>query len=104
MAAERLHAKQDGIINSRDHMEARRLGHKLKGHMKEVVDIHLIWVPGHVDFEPNERADAEAKKVAQGNSSSAKYLPAFLCKHLPFSSSTLWQEFAACLQKCWKHR
>ena len=103
-AAERLHAKQDGIINSRDRAETRRLGHRWKGNTKGVVDLRLMWVPGHVDFEPNERADAEAKKAAQGDSSPAKYLPAFLRKHLPFSSSALQQEYTARLQKRWKRR
>ena len=101
-AAEQLNAKQDRIINSRDCMETRRLGHSWKGNMKGVIDLCLMWVPGHVDFEPNEHADTEAKKAAQGDSSSAKYLPSFLHKCLPCSSSALQQEFTAHLQKQWK--
>ena len=68
-AAERFHAKQDRIVNSRDHTEARRLGHSWKCNTKGVVDLCLMWVLGHLDFEPNKCADVEAKKAAQGDTS-----------------------------------
>ncbi|KAJ7844233.1 hypothetical protein B0H14DRAFT_2358751 [Mycena olivaceomarginata] len=29
------------------------------------LQLHVGWVPGHVDFEPNERVDKEAKSAAQ---------------------------------------
>ena len=57
--------------------------------LKGVIDLQVHWVPGHSEFVPNEKADDEAKKAAQGNSSNAKSLPKFLCKHLPLSISAL---------------
>jgi hypothetical protein len=38
-----------------------------------VIDLQIHWVPGHVDFTPNGKANKEAKRAAQGNSSEAKY-------------------------------
>ena len=35
----------------------------------KVIDLHLHWTPGHMDFSPNERADDLAKSAAQGSSS-----------------------------------
>ncbi|KIM75164.1 hypothetical protein PILCRDRAFT_26386, partial [Piloderma croceum F 1598] len=67
-----------------------------------VVNLHLHWVPGHCDFEPNDRADEEAKKAAQGLSSDAKSLPQFLRKKLPASVSALRQNFNNHLLKRWK--
>jgi hypothetical protein len=103
-AAEKLHAKQDGLINSEDRAEARRTGQIWKGRTREVIDLRLLWVPGHADFEPNERADEEAKKAVQGDSSPAKHLPPFLRKRLPGSISAIRQDFTARLQKRWKRR
>jgi hypothetical protein len=51
---------------------------KWVGRKRGVVDLQIHWVPGHLDFEPNECADEEAKKAALGDSSDAKSLPAFL--------------------------
>ncbi|KIM89491.1 hypothetical protein PILCRDRAFT_51331, partial [Piloderma croceum F 1598] len=56
------------------------------------------------DFEPNDRADKEAKKAAQGLSSDAKSLPQFLHKKLPASVSALRQNFNNHLLKRWKRR
>jgi hypothetical protein len=51
----------------------------------------MHWVPGHVDFAPNEKADEEAKKAAKGDSSDAKSLPKLLRKRLPLSIPALRQ-------------
>ena len=64
----------------------------------------LPSTPGHQDFEPNERADKEAKKAAMGDSSDAKLLPALLRKRLPLSVSALRQENTAKLTKHWVQR
>ncbi|KAJ7856425.1 hypothetical protein B0H13DRAFT_1641499, partial [Mycena leptocephala] len=40
-----------------DHLKARIPG----------LQLHVGWVPGHVDFEPNERVDKEAKSAAQND-------------------------------------
>ena len=61
-------------------------------------------MPGHKDFEPNERADAEAKSAAQGHSSDAKFLPPLLRKCLPLSVSALCQSHSESLKKRWRCR
>ena len=33
------------------------------------IDLQIHWVLGHHNFKPNEHADEEVKKVAQGESS-----------------------------------
>jgi ribonuclease HI len=60
-----------------------------RGKNKGVIDLHVHWVPGHMDFEPNERADEEAKKAALQDVSDAKSLPPFLHKKIPLSVSAL---------------
>ena len=103
-AAEDLYRKQDGIIN-RAHKEAIIAGGEdWVGRPKGVVDLQVHWVPGHVDFAPNEKADQEAKKAAQGDSSEAKYLPKLLCKPLPLSVSALCQGNITKIKKRWKGR
>ncbi|KAF8057556.1 hypothetical protein FPV67DRAFT_1391882, partial [Lyophyllum atratum] len=68
-AAEHLHMKQDRLINA------------------------IIWTPGHMEFDPNERADEIAKEAAQGTSSPSELLPAYLKrKPLPASIPALRQE------------
>ena len=61
-------------------------------------------MPGHKDFELNERADAEAKSAAQGHSSDAKFLPPLLRKRLPLSISALCQSHSESLKKRWRRR
>ena len=74
------------------------------GRPKGVVDLQVHWVPGHVDFAPNERVDQEAKKAAQGDLSEAKYLPKLLRKPLPLSVSALHQGNITKIKKRWKRR
>jgi ribonuclease HI len=90
-AVEQLHAKQDGLFNRVERAAVIRSGGVWTGRTKGVFDLQLHWVPGHCDFEPNEMADEEAKKAAQGSSSDAKLLPSFLRKHIPLSVSALRQ-------------
>jgi len=71
----------------------------------KVIDLHLHWTLGHMDFPPNERADNLAKSAAQGSSSAPNLLPKFLqSKPLPFSISALRQENMTSIQKDWKRR
>ena len=77
-SAEQLNAKQDQLINSKERSQAIEAGDKWKGRKRGVVDLQIHWVPGHLDFEPNKQANEEAKKVAQGQSSNAKFLPPLL--------------------------
>jgi len=72
--------------------------------MKGVINLCLIWVPGHHNFAPNKCADEEVKKAAQGDSSKAKLLPLFLRKSLPHSITALCQVFTAHLNKHWSRR
>jgi ribonuclease HI len=103
-SAECLHAKQDWLINSEERLLATQAGEVWTGRKWGVIDLQIHWVPGHCDFEPNERTDEEAKKVAQGDSSITKSLPPLLHKHLPLSIPTLHQNHNVKLAKCWMHR
>src|SRR6202044_4097528 len=105
-AAEKLQAKQDGLLNHEEWAQLTRKGKAWKGHMKGIIDLCLIWVPGHHDFAPNECANEEVKKAAQGDSSDPKHLLLYLRKGLLHSITVLCQDFTACLGKhwsrCWK--
>ena len=103
-SAERLHAKQDQLINREERQRAIDEGENWTGRKRGVIDLQIHWVPGHCNFEPNERADKEAKKAAQGDSSDAKSLPALLRKRLPLSVSALCQSHNAKLTKRWERR
>ena len=105
-AAEKLQAKQDRLFNRGEQAQAAREGVTWKGRAKGVIDLRLIWVPGHHDFTPNKCTNEEAKKAAQGDSSDAKLLLLYLRKSLPHSITALHQDFTARLNKhwsrCWK--
>jgi ribonuclease HI len=103
-SAEQLHAKQDRLINRGDRIQAIEAGDEWSGRKRGVFDLQIHWVPAHSDFEPNERADEEAKKAAKGESSDAKFLPPLLRKRLPLSISALRQENSAKLTKRWERR
>ena len=102
--AEELHKKQDILINSTEGAAVLAEGNTWRSKLKCVIDLQLHWVPGHSEFAPNEKADEEAKKVAQGNSSDTKSLPKFLCKCLPLNISVLRQGHISKLKKCWERR
>jgi ribonuclease HI len=102
--AESLHRKQDGLINHAKRAEVLARGKIWKGRSKGVVDLQVHWVPGHSDFAPNKRADKEAKKASQGDSSDAKLLPRFLRKCLLLSISALRQDHLSKQKKRWGHR
>jgi hypothetical protein len=103
-SAEHLHAKQDRLINSEERLLAIQAGEVWTGRKRGVIDLQIHWVPGHCDFEPNERADEEAKKAAQGDSSITKSLPPLLRKRLPLSIPALRQNHNAKLTKRWTRR
>lgn len=87
-----------------------RPGHHLVDHihaqMKRVIKKHpnihirLRWIPGHMECEGNEAVDEEARKAAQGESSSDKALPARFRsrKVLPTSKSAVKQTYQARLK------
>jgi ribonuclease HI len=65
--------------------------------------LKITWISGHDDVEGNERADAEAKKAAKGDSSQASKLPALLTADpLPRSITAARQCFRASLQNMWR--
>jgi ribonuclease HI len=103
-SAEHLHAKQDQLFNREERQRAIEAGETWSGRKRGVIDLQIHWVPGHCDFEPNERADEEAKKAARGDSSDTKSLPASLRKCLPLSISALRQAHNAKILKRWKRR
>lgn len=58
---------------------------------KTPVNIILNWSPGHEGIPGNEKADEEAKKAAEGQSSSRDSLPKFLQKPIRNSISAIRQ-------------
>ena len=99
-----LHKKKDTLINCTERAAVLAEGNTWRSKLKGVVNLQIHWVPGHSEFAPNEKADEEAKKAVQGGSSGAKFLPKFLCKHLPLSISVLQQGHTSKLKKCWERR
>ena len=100
--AECLQAKQDGIINAAEKRASLCSGESWKGRTRGVIDLQLHWAPAHSNFEPNERADEEAKCAAQGLSSKAKLLPKILRRSLPANVPALRQSHDKRLLKRWK--
>ena len=96
-----LHTKQDCLKKKAEFQKAKQCNTPIKAKVRGVIDLHIHWVPGHVDFEPNERADEAVKKTVLGESSPAKDLPAFLCKPLPLSISALCQESKTKIHRLW---
>jgi len=100
--AEELHAKQDGLLNGDECRIVLAEVRVWKGSTNGVIYLQMHWVPGHSGNKRNERADEEAKKAAQGETSEAKFLPPFSCKPLPASVSALRQNFMSSILKTWK--
>jgi ribonuclease HI len=57
------------------------------------INVRIIWTPGHIDIPGNERADGEAKKAAEGNSTPHNHLPASLL-FLPISAAATRQSWS----------
>jgi len=51
----------------------------------------IRWIPGHEGIYENERADEQAKRVAEGDSSLAHLLPRSCRGHIPIRSSVACQ-------------
>ena len=91
--------KPDKLTSGQERSERIREGRQWMGRKKGVIDLQLIWVPGHHNFGPNEKADEEAKKAAQDDSSNRKQLLPFLTKCIPHSITAVCQIFTSQLQK-----
>ena len=61
----------------------------------------LRWVAGHEGIEGNEAADSEAKKAANGLSSSKPLLPAYLRRTLPMNPAAIRQHHNEKLTRTW---
>ena len=61
----------------RTKLEDRSLGW-IEWRLKVRCNVKFVWTPGHEDIDGNEQADEAAKATAEGRSSEAKELPAFL--------------------------
>ncbi|KAJ7108962.1 hypothetical protein C8R43DRAFT_831106, partial [Mycena crocata] len=61
------------------------------------------WVPGHVDFEPNERVDAEAKSAAENTDldSPRHHVPRLFHSPLPRSAAASKAEFRTRTTSLW---
>ena len=82
--------------------EALRLANiiqKRRGRTKH--KLILRWVAGHEGIEGNEIADSEAKKAANGMSSSKPALPVYLRKTLPLNPAALRQHHNEKLTRTW---
>lgn len=103
-ASERLQQQQDKLRNSEEITLARIQGRKRPLKKRGVCDLQIHWVPGHMDFEPNELADEHAKDAAKGISSPSRKLPESLKQPLPSSTSALRQGSKTTLQRRWTRR
>ncbi|KAF5374631.1 hypothetical protein D9615_008911 [Tricholomella constricta] len=104
-AAEKLHFTQDRLARADARSAAKRRGNPWTDRRRRVIDLQIHWTPGHVDFDPNERADELAKTAAQGTTSSTNLLPVYLRrKPLPASIPALRQEHLTALRATWKKR
>lgn len=100
-AAKHLQSKQDHIICKADFQQAKCNNLHLKTKTRDVCDLHINWVSGHSNFEPNEKADEANKRAALGESSLPKDLPSFLHKPILLNIATLHQESNARIQRIW---
>ena len=105
-ASEHLQLKQDHILHKGTFHQACWNNLQIQTKMRDVCDIHVHWVPGHSGFEPNNRVDKLAKKVAMGECSPRKDLLPSIHKPMPISISAICQESMAKIhsiwQRCWK--
>ena len=100
-AVEKLNKKQDKIQNPAVFWNTCHTDNCIIAKLSGVVDLRLQWIPGHVDFTLNEKADAEAKRAARGQPSTSTSLPKLLRKSLLHSILALHQNQKAEIQRKW---
>lgn len=64
--------------------------------------IKLCWIAAHKDVKGNEKADEEAKKAANGDSSPRLHLPTHLMSPLPPSIGIAKHQFLLGLREAWR--
>ena len=101
--AGRLHQRQDRIQHKDLFRQAQQRNQQCTAKSKGIIDLQIHWVPGHLNFAPNDKANKLAKDAATGSLSPRKDLPALLRKPLPASLSTLHQESKSKIQRRWVH-
>ncbi|KAJ7934514.1 hypothetical protein B0H13DRAFT_1469484, partial [Mycena leptocephala] len=65
------------------------------------VRLHIGWVPGHVDFKPNERVDKEAKQAAQHSEPIHHRIPSLFHSPLPRSIAAANAAFRTHTSSLW---
>jgi ribonuclease HI len=66
--------------------------------------VQVKWISSHRGVAGNERADEEAKRAAQGESSPPHLLPPLLCNSLPYSATAMKQDRLKTLRAEWKEK
>ena len=122
-ASHHLMDKIHDMLEDLQAVQARRRGERIEGYrrgrgrtrledgsvgwiewrLKRWCKTRFVWTPGHEGIDGNERADEEAKRAAQGESSPAKDLPPFLRrKPLPLSVSATRQLLKKKMKQRWQ--
>ena len=66
---------------------------KIKTKTKHQIDIHLSWIPGHMNITGNELADQAAKKGTELQKSAEKYVSfSYIKRKIKESALLEWQE------------
>ncbi|KAJ7859388.1 hypothetical protein B0H13DRAFT_1485819, partial [Mycena leptocephala] len=65
------------------------------------IQLHVGWVPSHVDFEPNGRVDKEAKSAAQNDEPPHPRTPHLFHSPLPRSVAAAKATFQARTSSLW---
>ena len=99
-----IRALQTELTNPGHHLAAEAL--RIAKHLRsrngnEKYSLKIRWTAGHVGIEGNEKADKEAKRAAEGNSSDAKELPRYVRK-IKLSISALRQANNKERNETWK--
>ena len=68
---------------------------------KSKLKLTFRWSAGHVRIEGNEKADKEAKKAVEGESSATTDLPSYLRKPIKHSLSAIHQAHYDVLKQKW---